>query len=118
MLRARRWPHIAASRRERPDASSADLSIIRHGAPFTNEPKITFAGNAESDCVGITPTKTPSDQALAIGDGASPILQVNNDCVSVWSPGGTRLLGPKTLQAFAGLAASEAVYDPRAIYDW
>ncbi len=86
--------------------------------PFTNEPKITFAGNAESDCVGITPTKTPSDQALAIGDGASPILQVNNDCVSVWSPGGTRLLGPKTLQAFAGLAASEAVYDPRAIYDW
>ncbi len=86
--------------------------------PLTNAPKLAFAGNAQADCVGSTPPKTPSDQAIAIGDGASPIVQINNDCLSVWSPSGSRSLGPKTLQAFAGLPASEAVYDPRVLYDW
>ncbi|HTV34650.1 MAG TPA: hypothetical protein VME69_16430, partial [Methylocella sp.] len=80
--------------------------------------RASFAGNAESDCVGKLPPKTPFDQALAIGDGAAPILQVNNGCLSVWSQAGVRLIGPKTLQAFAGLPASEAVFSPRAIYDW
>ena len=60
----------------------------------------------------------PSDQALAVGDGNEPILQVNQDCLSVWSPAGMRLLGPKTLQSFAGLSASTYVFDPRALYDW
>jgi hypothetical protein len=86
--------------------------------PMTPAPQISFAGNAQSDCAGTTPPNTPSDQALAIGDGAAPILQVNNDCLSVWSPSGARLLGPKTLQTFAGLPAGEAVFSPRALYDW
>ncbi len=87
-------------------------------SPPTSAPQFSFGGNAESQCAGKTPRNTSSDQALAIGDGAAPILQVNNDCLSVWSPAGTQLLGPKTLQAFAGLSASEAVFDPRALYDW
>jgi hypothetical protein len=83
-------------------------------APASAPIQTSFAGNTEKDCARAS----PSDQALAVGDGSEPILQVNQDCVSVWSPSGTRLLGPKTLQAFAGLPASTYVFDPRALYDW
>lgn len=83
-------------------------------APLTNLPQKSFAGNSQTDCAGAA----VSDQALAIGDGTAPILQVNNDCLSVWTQAGARLLGPKTLQAFAGLPAGETVFSPRALYDW
>jgi hypothetical protein len=89
---------------------------ISPGAPLpaTSAPQFSFAGNSESECGNAA----PSDQALAIGDGKEPILQVNQDCLSVWSPAGARLLGPKSLQAFAGLPASTYVFDPRALYDF
>ncbi len=83
-------------------------------SPASAALQTSFVGNAENDCGN----STPSDQAIAVGDGSEPILQVNQNCISVWSPSGTRLLGPKTLQAFAGLAASAYVFDPRALYDW
>jgi hypothetical protein len=105
-------PGEAAKTPRPPKAGSSGL------LPSTSAPQFSFAGNAESQCAGKTPAQTPSDQALAIGDGATPILQVNNDCLSVWSPTGNQLVGSKTLQAFAGLSASEAVFDPRALYDW
>ncbi len=106
---------LAASRGA-PGALAPPPSIPPSGAPSpqTTAPQLSFAGNAESDCGNAA----PFDQALAIGDGKEPILQVNQDCLSVWSPAGTRLLGPKTLQAFAGLPASRYVFDPRALYDF
>jgi hypothetical protein len=83
-------------------------------SPQTSAPEVSFTGNVESDCGNAA----PSDQALAIGDGSSPVLQVNQDCLSVWSAAGARLLGPKTLQSLAGLPASNYVFDPRALYDF
>jgi hypothetical protein len=114
---------IAASRGGAPleaPRTPAPPARVGSGAPqpLTPSPKLSFAGNAQADCAGATPPKTPSDQALAIGDATSPVVQVNNDCLSVWSPTGVRLLGPKTLQSFAGLAANQAVFDPRVLYDW
>ncbi|MDH3316243.1 MAG: hypothetical protein OER43_10825 [Gammaproteobacteria bacterium] len=61
---------------------------------------------------------TPADQALAVGDGPNPILQVVNACLSVWRTNGTRIIGPVSLQTFFGLPASTAVFDPRALFDW
>jgi hypothetical protein len=81
--------------------------------PPTGNPQIDFAGNTERECGNAA----PADQALAIGD-KSQILQINQDCLSVWSAAGKRLLGPKTLQAFADLPHGRYVFDPRALYDW
>jgi hypothetical protein len=60
----------------------------------------------------------PADQALAVGDGSNPIIQAVNECLSVWSLGGVRLLGPVALQTFFGRPLSESVCDPRALFDW
>jgi hypothetical protein len=57
---------------------------------------INFNGNGEIECGNFT----PSDQALAIGDGADPIVQADNLCVSVWSPIGTRLAEPIAMTTF------------------
>jgi hypothetical protein len=81
--------------------------------PPTRNPQINFAGNTQRECGNAA----PADQALAIGD-KNQILQINQDCLSVWSAAGKRLLGPKTLQAFAGLPPDTYVFDPRALYDW
>lgn len=85
------------------------------GSPLPSSAlQFSFAGNSEQECGDAA----PSDQALAIGDGTEPILQVNQDCLSIWSPAGARLLGPKSLQAFVGLPASAYVFAPRALYDF
>ena len=60
----------------------------------------------------------PADQALAVGDGANPVIQAVNECLSVWSLGGTRLLGPVSLQSFFGQPSTVSVCDPRALFDW
>lgn len=60
----------------------------------------------------------PADQALAVGDGANPIIQVVNECLSVWNLAGARILGPVSLQSFFGTSASTSVCDPRALFDW
>jgi hypothetical protein len=62
----------------------------------TGAPQFNIDGNGEADCAA----RNPSDQALAIGD-ENQILQLNQDCLSVWSTAGKRLLGPRTLQAVA-----------------
>jgi len=83
-------------------------------SPETSAAQRSFAGNAEGQCGNAA----PSDQALAVGDGAEPILQINQDCLSIWSAAGARLLGPKSLQTFAGLPADTYVFNPRALYDF
>ena len=76
---------------------------------------INFDGDAEFEACS---NDTPADQALAIGDGKNPILQVVNVCLSVWNTAGTRLLGPVDLVSFFGLPAGTFTSDPRALYDW
>ncbi len=101
---------------EKPSAVLVRPPVVKSpgDAPASTAPQFSFIGNTEGECSNAA----PSDQALAVGDGNEPILQVNQDCLSVWSPAGVRLLGPKTLQSFAGLSASTYVFDPRALYDW
>jgi hypothetical protein len=65
----------------------------------------------ESACQDVT----PADGAIAVGDGAHPILQLFNECVSVWSTGGARLSGPVYFGTFFGSVAGNAVFDPRAL---
>ena len=80
-------------------------------------PDISFDGDFqnETNCGDLT----PADQALAIGDGANPVLQSVNLCLSVFSPGGARLSGPVTLRSFFSVpATSTIISDPRALYDW
>jgi hypothetical protein len=60
----------------------------------------------------------PSDHALAVGDGNNPIVQVVNECLSVWNTAGARLLGPVSLGSFFGLGAGANICDPRALFDW
>ena len=76
---------------------------------------VNFDGDAEFEACSFD---TPADQALAIGDGKNPILQVVNVCLSVWNSAGTRLLGPIDLVSFFGLPAGTFTSDPRALYDW
>jgi hypothetical protein len=60
----------------------------------------------------------PSDMALAVGDGVNLVLQAVNECFSVFNLGGTRVLGPVSLQSLFGMAAGVSMCDPRALYDW
>ncbi|MBV9859597.1 MAG: hypothetical protein JO038_05785 [Alphaproteobacteria bacterium] len=84
-------------------------------APPTNQSVISIAGNNEAECGN----QNPADTAIAIGDGQNPIVQLNEQCLSVWSTSGTRLYGPVSLASFAGLSpAPAAIGLPRALYDW
>ncbi len=83
--------------------------------PLTPGASLSFDGDTEFEaCSNLT----PADQAIAVGDGPSPILQAVNACVSVWNPSGARLLGPKSLVSFFNLPAGTFVSDPRALYDF
>ncbi|QGM46811.1 hypothetical protein [Methylocystis heyeri] len=83
--------------------------------PNTPGASISFEGDAEFElCSGWT----PADQALAVGDGPSPVLQGVNQCLSVWSISGSRLLGPKNLYDFFNLPSGTFMSDPRALYDF
>jgi hypothetical protein len=77
---------------------------------------VSFDGDFEGEagCGGWV----PADQALAVGDGNNLIVQVVNECLSVWTPGGARVLGPVSLQSFFGINAGVSVCDPRALFDW
>jgi hypothetical protein len=86
-----------------------------HVQPQTPLVSVAFGGDSESEsCSGAT----TANDAIAIGDSSNPILQVTQNCVSVWSPAGVRLQGPKTIASFFGLAAGSVVSYPRALYDW
>ena len=61
---------------------------------------------------------TPSDMALAVS--SSFILQVVNECLSVYTKTGGLLVGPKDLCGIFGLPANSGTagcFDPRALYD-
>jgi len=88
-----------------------------NGVLTVTPPDVSFDGDFqnETNCSDVT----PADQALAIGDGANPVLQAVNLCLSVWSPAGVRLKGPVTLASFFSVPASSTIVsDPRALYDW
>ncbi len=89
--------------------SPSEITPLTPGASFS------FDGDTEYEfCSNLT----PADQALAVGDGPSPILQAVNACISVWNSSGARLLGPKSLVSFFNLPAGTFVSDPRALYDF
>ena len=77
---------------------------------------ISFDGQfqGETNCGGWI----PADQALVVGDGTNPVIQAVNECLSVYTVSGTRILGPVSLQSFFGVAPSVSVCDPRGLFDW
>lgn len=83
--------------------------------PQTPGVSVAFGGDSENkSCSGAV----TANEAIAIGDGSNPILQVTQNCVSVWSSAGVRLQGPKTIASFFGVVAGSPVIYPRALYDW
>jgi hypothetical protein len=88
---------------------------VRNVRPDTPTAAISFDGDSQNAaCSNLI----PADQALAVGDGPSPVVQAVNACLSVWSPSGQRLLGPKSLSDFFGLPTGSFVFDPRALFDF
>ena len=76
---------------------------------------IDFFG-ASQGCNGLG--WTPSDMGLAVS--SLYVVQVVNECVTVWSKAGALLSGPKDLCGIFGLpanAGSHGCFDPRALYD-
>ena len=86
-------------------------SNVQPQTPFAS---VVFGGNSQSkSCSGAA----NANEAIAIGDSSNPILQVTQNCVSVWSPNGTRLQGPVALAAFFGMPGGTNIQYPRALYD-
>ncbi|MBV8889348.1 MAG: hypothetical protein JO267_13545 [Alphaproteobacteria bacterium] len=114
-LSASQWTAMKKRAAQPSGAPFVGTSPAAAGPP-TVQASISFDGDnqSESACGDLT----PADQALAIGDGQNPVLQVVNACVSVWSPTGSRIYGPVTLASFMNLPAGTFVFDPRALYDW
>lgn len=81
-------------------------------------PGVFAAFNGDNQTESACQDVTPADGAIAVGDGAHPILELFNECVSVWSTSGARLSGPVYFGTFFGSTAGNAVFDPRALYDW
>ena len=84
----------------------ARLPVTAQGAPallnaLTPGAVVNFDGIVFNDS-GVCGGWIPADQALAVGDGSNPIVQVVNECLSVYNLSGTRLLGPVALGAFFG----------------
>jgi hypothetical protein len=104
----------------RPGANPAETTLSGEPAdgavrPDTPGASVSFEGDWEHE---FCSNWTPADQALAVGDGPSPVLQSVNQCLSVWSLNGTRLLGPKNLYDFFNLPTGTYMSDPRALYDF
>ncbi|MBV8888947.1 MAG: hypothetical protein JO305_04695 [Alphaproteobacteria bacterium] len=97
--------------RKTPRAGSGNSQAAN---PMTPDPSVTFFGNAETTCGN----QNPADTALAVGDGQNPSVEVNEQCLSVFSSSGTLLYGPVSLYTFAGIPTANAVNYPRALYDW
>ena len=78
---------------------------------------VAFVGNIETRCGFI-----PSDMGLAVGDDTPPypVLQANNNCISIFTKSGTIAPGyPKSITSFLGLGSGSGLFlsDPRTIYD-
>ncbi len=93
------------------------LTLAPGGAVLTPTPVGSFVGQDET-CAAVT----PSDMALAV----SPqfVLQVVNDCLSVYDKSGNVKPGyPKSVTTFFGLppnnlTTGQFASDPRAFFDW
>jgi len=81
-------------------------------APGAQVPYVAFDGNQHKECGGSKP-----DMALAVGSDAFDyyVMQVNNDCISLFTETGTRKSGyPKRMTHLF----EQDAFDPRALYDW
>jgi hypothetical protein len=115
----------------RPSSSSASAPDPGNASGDTPGAFIAFVAQDEDlFCSGgSTPTGilTPSDMALAVGQ--KDVVQVVNDCISVYDKTSNVLvMGPTSLNTFLGFPANnfdprtgnciQCVTDPRAMYDF
>lgn len=112
---------LAASRHgmsSRPQDASHQLVPRNPAAQMAIETPGAFFAilGASQGCNGVG--WTPSDMGLAVS--SRYIVQVVNECITVWDKVGTLLAGPKDLCGIFGLPPNSGTvgcFDPRALYD-
>ncbi len=118
----------AAPLRKVPNAGSATANVVVRppAAPLITSFRGNWGGVKGFDGIDATTSRalngfdvSPPDMGMATGTSSrgTAIVQANNLAVEAFSPSGSTLAGPVSLNAFFGLSSAWFTSDPRVYWD-